>query len=83
MTNSTTSRKAGLPNEQRRARLSAVKAAGVRLAVTHGDAVSQGQPVAKLFARTKSAGLEAAAADLAAAFSFTAEPPPPRQLILK
>ena len=58
-------------------------AAGVCLAVTHGDAVSPGQPVAKLFARTKSSGLEAAAADLAAAFSFTAEPPPPRRLILK
>lgn len=57
-------------------------AAGVRLAVTHGDAVSPGQPVAKLFARTKSSGLEAAAADLATAFSFTAEPPPPRRLIL-
>jgi len=57
-------------------------AAGVRLAVTHGDRVSPGQPVARLFADARAAELEEAAAELAAAFSFTVEPPPPRRLIL-
>ena len=57
-------------------------AAGVLLAVSHGDRIDAGMPVAKLFADVKSAMLEDAAAELAAAFSFSDAPPPPRQLVL-
>jgi len=56
--------------------------AGVLLSVTHGDGVVAGQPVARLFADGKSSMLEDAAAELAAAFSFSDEPPPPRRLVL-
>ena len=57
-------------------------AAGVLLKVTHGDRVSPGQPVARLFAQVRPDSLEGASAALAAAFSFSNEPPPPRKLFL-
>ncbi len=57
-------------------------AAGVLLAVTHGDRVEPGQEVATLFAKGRSASLDDAAAELASAFSFSADIPPARRLIL-
>lgn len=57
-------------------------AAGVLLAVTHGDRVEPGQEVATLFAKGRSALLDDAAAELASAFSFSADIPPSRRLIL-
>lgn len=57
-------------------------AAGVLLAVTHGDKVEVGQPVARIFANGKASELENAAADLASAFEFSDEPPSPRRLVL-
>ena len=56
--------------------------AGVLLRVTHGDSVAPGMPVARLFSRDRADLLEAAAADLAGAFAFAAEPPPARRLVL-
>jgi len=57
-------------------------AAGVLLRVTHGDKVSPGQPVARLFAQGRSDVLEGASAALASAFRFSNEPPLPRKLFL-
>ena len=57
-------------------------AAGVLLRVTHGDKVEPGHPVATLYAKDRFALLEDAAAELAGAFSFSAEPPPPHSLFL-
>ena len=57
-------------------------AAGVLLQVTHGDRIEPGQPVARLFAAARAELLEQAAAELAGAFAFSAEPPPARQLFL-
>ena len=56
--------------------------AGVLLNVAHGDRVEPGMPVARLFANGKAAILEDAAAELAGAFSFSAEPPAARELVL-
>ena len=56
--------------------------AGVLLHVTHGDRVKPGQPVARLFASAKASILEAAAAELAGAFSFSEEPPTMRPRFL-
>ena len=58
-------------------------AAGVLLAVAHGDRIDAGMPVAKLFANVKSSMLEDAAAELAAAFSFSDAQPRPRRLVLE
>ena len=57
--------------------------AGVLLAVTHGDRVEKGSPVAKLFAKERASLLDEAAADLAAAFSFSEAPPAERVLVLR
>ena len=57
-------------------------AAGVLLRVTHGDRIEPGQPVARLFASGKAVRLEEAAAELAGAFTFSAEEPPERRLFL-
>lgn len=57
-------------------------AAGVLLAVTHGDRVEPGQEIATLFAKGRSALLDDAAAELASAFSFSTDIPPARCLIL-
>ena len=57
--------------------------AGVLLAVTHGDRVAKGTPVAKLFAKERASLLDEAAADLAAAFSFSEAPPAERVLVLR
>ena len=56
--------------------------AGVLLNVAHGDRVESVMPVARLFANGKAAILEDAAAELAGAFSFSAEPPAARELVL-
>ena len=55
--------------------------AGVLLKVAHGDRVEPGKPVAQLFAAERSALLEDAAAELAGAFTFSAEPPSARELV--
>ena len=57
-------------------------AAGVLLHVTHGDLVSPGQPVARLLSKANAARIEDAAVELAGAFSFAEDPPPPRKMIL-
>ena len=56
--------------------------AGVLLSVTHGDRVESGSPVARLFAKDRADALDEAAADLAAAFTVTADPPPERKLVV-
>ncbi len=56
--------------------------AGVLLSVTHGDRVESGSPVARLFAKERAGVLDEAAADLASAFTVTAEPPPERVLVI-
>ena len=57
-------------------------AAGVLLSVSHGDRVESGSPVARLFAKDHAGTLDEAAADLAAAFLVTPEPPEGRKLVV-
>ena len=58
-------------------------AAGVRLLVSHGDMVNEGEPVAELYAPQKPDALDVAASLAAAAFSFSAEKPDPKPLVLE
>ena len=56
--------------------------AGIDLAVRIGQKVSVGEPLATISRSRNPDGLEAAAAELCRAFSFSQEPVPPRELIL-
>ena len=58
-------------------------AAGVTLAVAHGDRVEAGQPLATLSACDRPEKLSAAEHLVRAAVTFADEPPAPRQLILE
>ena len=57
--------------------------AGVLLSVTHGDKVEKGQPLAKLFARDRTALLEAEAKSLESAFAISGEAPSVRRFIIE
>jgi pyrimidine-nucleoside phosphorylase len=57
--------------------------AGVLLSVAHGDRVEKGQPLAKLFAKDRSALLDAEAKALAAAFTISENQQPARSLIIE
>ena len=57
--------------------------AGVLLSVAHGDRVEKGQTLAKLFAKDRSALLDAEAKSLVSAFAVSEEAPSVRRLILE
>ena len=57
--------------------------AGVLLSVTHGDKVEKGQTLAKLFARDRTALLEAEAKSLESAFAISGEAPSVRRFIIE
>ena len=57
--------------------------AGVLLSVVHGDRVEKGQTLAKLFAKDRSALLEAEAKSLVSAFAISEEAPSVRRLIIE
>ena len=57
--------------------------AGVLLSVAHGDRVEKGQPLAKLFAKDRSALLEAEAKSLESAFAISGEAPSVRRFIIE
>ena len=56
---------------------------GVLLSVVHGDRVEKGQPLAKLFAKDRSALLDVEAKSLAEAFVISEEFPSVRRLIIE
>ena len=58
-------------------------AAGVTLAVTHGDRVEAGQTLAQLHAPTRPERLEDAARLVKEAIAFSSEAPAAKQLILE
>ncbi len=57
--------------------------AGVLLSVTHGDKMEKGQTLAKLFARDRTALLEAEAKSLESAFAISGEAPSVRRFIIE
>jgi len=57
--------------------------AGVLLSVVHGDRVEKGQTLAKLFAKDRSALLDAEAKSLVSAFAISEEAPSVRRLIIE
>jgi pyrimidine-nucleoside phosphorylase len=57
--------------------------AGVLLSVAHGDKVEKGQPLAKPFAKDRSALLDVEAKSLVSAFAILEEAPSVRRLILE
>ena len=57
--------------------------AGVTLAVKHGDKVAVGAPLATLETTREPDSLERLAADMLKAFTISAEPPPPRKLLIE
>ncbi len=57
--------------------------AGVLLSVAHGDKVEKGQTLAKLFAKDRSALLDAEAKSLVSAFAISEEAPSVRRLIIE
>ena len=57
--------------------------AGVLLSVVHGDRVEKGQTLVKLFAKDRSALLEAEAKSLVSAFAISEEAPSVRRLIIE
>ena len=57
--------------------------AGVLLSVVHGDRVEKGQTLAKLFAKDRSALLDAEAKSLVSAFAISGEAPSVRRFIIE
>ena len=57
--------------------------AGVLLSVVHGDRVEKGQTLAKLFAKDRSALLDAEAKSLVSAFAISEEASSVRRLIIE
>lgn len=57
--------------------------AGVVLSVAYGDKVEKGQPLAKLYAKNRSASLNEALKSIAPAFVLSAEPPSPRSIVME